>query len=65
MDLSCVQYQETKAFLTVQEASRILSISDYSVYKLIHSGKLPAVQLGRRFKIKAEDLIRYVDMTQL
>ncbi len=65
MDLSCVQYQETKAFLTVQEAARILSISDYSVYKLIHSGKLPAVQLGRRFKIKAEDLIRYVDMTQL
>lgn len=64
MDLSCVQYQETKAFLTVQEASRILSISDYSVYKLIHSGKLPAMQLGRRFKIKADDLIRYVDMTR-
>ena len=65
MDLSCVQYQETKAFLTVQEAARILSISDYSVYKLIHSGKLPALLLGRRFKIKAEDLIRYVNEMQV
>ena len=61
MELSCIRFQETKAFLSVQEAARILSVSEFSIYKLIHTGILPAHQFGRRYKIKAEDLIQYVD----
>ena len=61
MELSCIRFQETKAFLTVSEAARLLSVSEYSVYKLIHSGMLPFLRFGRCYKIKAEDLIRYVN----
>ncbi len=36
-------------FLTVAEVAAILRLSKMSVYRLIHSGQLEAVQFGRSF----------------
>ena len=61
MRIPSIQFDETKAMLSVQEAARFLSLSEYTIYKLIHHHELPALQFGRRFKIKAEDIMDYVD----
>ena len=61
MRISSIQFDETKAMLSVQETTRFLSLSEYTIYKLIHNQELPALQFGRRFKIKAEDIMDYVD----
>ena len=65
MKLSCVHFEETKAFLTVQETARLLSLSEYTIYKMIHNQELPALQFGRRFKIKAEDIEEVMELLKI
>lgn len=55
-----VSYNEQKAFLSVSETARLLCISYSTVLRLIHSNQLPAVVIGNRYKIKASDLVGYI-----
>jgi excisionase family DNA binding protein len=47
-------------FWTVAEVADTLRVSRMSVYRLIHSGELEAVQFGRSFRISAEALDSYL-----
>jgi len=47
-------------FLTVGEVAAILRVSNMTVYRLINAGELPAVRVGRSFRLREEDLDRYV-----
>lgn len=38
-------------FLTVAEVATLLRVSNMTVYRLVHSGELPAVRFGRSFRI--------------
>ena len=38
-------------FLTVAEVAEMMRVSNMTVYRLVHSGKLPAVRFGRSFRI--------------
>ena len=38
-------------FLTVPEAARIMRVSKMTVYRLVHSKELPAIRVGRSFRI--------------
>lgn len=38
-------------FLTVAEVAEVMRVSKMTVYRLVHSGTLPAVQVGRSFRI--------------
>ncbi|MFC8778842.1 helix-turn-helix domain-containing protein [Streptomyces nigra] len=38
-------------FLTVAEAASILRISKMAVYRLVHDGALPAIRVGRTFRV--------------
>ena len=42
------------AFLTVPEVARVLRISKATVYRMVHSGELPAVRVGRAFRVPAQ-----------
>jgi len=55
-----VSYNEQKAFLSVSETARLLCISYSTVLRLIHSNELPAVMIGNRYKMKASDLVDYI-----
>ena len=55
-----VSYNEQKAFLSVSETARLLCISYSTVLRLIHSNQLPSVMIGSRYKIKASDLVDYI-----
>ena len=38
-------------FLTVAEVASVMRVSKMTVYRLVHNGDLPAVQVGRSFRI--------------
>jgi excisionase family DNA binding protein len=47
-------------FLTVAEVARRLRVSNMTVYRLINSGQLPAVRVGRGYRIRADDVDKYL-----
>jgi excisionase family DNA binding protein len=50
-------------FLTVAEAAPILRVSRRTVYRLVHSGELEAVRVGRSFRIREDVMIAYLRNT--
>lgn len=38
-------------FLTVTEVADLMRVSTMTVYRMVHSGELPAVRFGRSFRI--------------
>lgn len=38
-------------FLTVAEVASIMRVSKMTVYRLVHAGELPAVRVGRSFRV--------------
>jgi excisionase family DNA binding protein len=47
-------------FLTVREVAETLRVSNMTVYRLINSGVLPAVRVGKSFRLRADDVNRYL-----
>jgi excisionase family DNA binding protein len=54
-----VQYTKSQ-FLTVAEVARVLRISNMTVYRLISAGQLPAVRVGKSYRLREEDVDRYL-----
>lgn len=54
-----ILYAENKEIFTVKEAARYLTVSETTIYKLIHSGIINARMLGCRYKIEASEINRY------
>lgn len=48
-------------FFTVAEVARQLRVSNMTVYRLIKSGQLPAVRVGRGYRIRDEDVRKYLN----
>ncbi len=38
-------------FLTVAEVAEMMRVSNMTVYRMVHSGDLPAIRFGRSFRI--------------
>ena len=38
-------------FLTVAEVAAVMRVSRMTVYRLVHSGEVPAVRVGRSFRV--------------
>ena len=38
-------------FLTVAEVADLMRVSKMTVYRLVHSGELPAVRFGRSYRV--------------
>jgi excisionase family DNA binding protein len=47
-------------FLTVQEVADLMRVSTMTVYRLIKSGDLPAVRVGRSFRVREADVDTYL-----
>ena len=48
-------------FLTVSEVAVLMRVSNMTVYRLIKSGALKAVQVGNRYRVKEADVHQYLD----
>ena len=48
------------AFLTVSEVAGVMRVSKMTVYRMVHSGELPAVRVGRSFRVPAKAVREYL-----
>lgn len=50
----------TDRLLTAVEVSDLLRVSTMTVYRLIRRGELPAVRVGRNYRVRASELDAYL-----
>ena len=46
--------------LTVAEVAGVLRVSNMTVYRLIKAGELPALRIGKNYRIRRDDLDEYL-----
>lgn len=47
-------------FLTVAEVALIMRVSKMTVYRLVHSGELEAIRVGRSFRVPEQAVNQYL-----
>ncbi|MBI2243780.1 MAG: helix-turn-helix domain-containing protein [Nocardioides sp.] len=47
-------------FLTVADVAAMMRVSKMTVYRLVHNGELPAVRVGRSFRVQEKDVDEYL-----
>jgi excisionase family DNA binding protein len=47
-------------FLTVAEVAAVMRVSKMTVYRLVHGGTLPAVRVGRSFRVPEQAVNDYL-----
>ena len=50
-----------QSLLTVSEVANMMRVSKMTVYRLIKSGQLPALRVGKNFRIRADDVDTYLN----
>jgi excisionase family DNA binding protein len=53
--------EQADSFLTVAEVAELLKLNQQTVRNWIDAGSLPAIRVGRRVRIKREDLNRILE----
>jgi excisionase family DNA binding protein len=48
-------------FLTVAEVADGMRVSKMTVYRLVHAGELPAVRVGKSYRVPQDALDRYLE----
>lgn len=56
---------ERARFLTVAEVADVMRVSRMTVYRLLHSGELPGVRVGRSFRVPQAALDGYLASSAL
>lgn len=51
----------TERLLTAAEVADQLRVSTMTIYRLIRSGELPAVRVGRNYRVRQSDLDVYLE----
>ena len=54
------QFDTRARFLTVAEVAALMRVSTMTVYRLIKAGDLASVRVGKSYRIKEEDVDRYL-----
>ena len=52
---------EPPLLLRAEEAARLVSLGRSTIFKLLASGELPAVRVGRSVRVRRVDLERWVE----
>jgi excisionase family DNA binding protein len=50
-------------FLTVAEVAAVMRVSKMTVYRLVHSGEMPAVRVGRSFRVPENAVHTYLRLS--
>jgi len=48
------------ALVTVAEVAKQLRVSNMTVYRLINAGELPALRIGKSYRLREDDVDRYL-----
>ena len=57
------QQPERPRFLTVAEVASQLRVSTMTVYRLIKAGQLAAVRVGKSYRVREDDVDKYLART--
>jgi excisionase family DNA binding protein len=47
--------------LTVNEVAKILRVSNMTVYRLVKGKQIPAIRVGKNYRIKETDVDKYLN----
>ena len=47
-------------FLPVAEVASIMRVSKMTVYRMVHAGELPAIRVGRSFRVPEDEVHKYL-----
>jgi excisionase family DNA binding protein len=47
--------------LTPREVAEVMRVSTMTVYRLIKSGDLPAIRVGKHLRIRGNDVVKFLD----
>lgn len=47
--------------LTPREVAEVMRVSTMTVYRLIKSGELPAIRVGKHLRIRGHDVAQFLD----
>jgi len=53
--------QKPAAFMTTEEVLHCLNVNPRTIYRLIRSGELPAVRIGRQWRFRRSDLNEWIE----
>lgn len=48
-------------FMTVAEVAATMRVSKMTVYRMVHSGELPAVRVGRSFRVHEQTVLDFLN----
>ncbi|HET8971055.1 MAG TPA: helix-turn-helix domain-containing protein [Candidatus Nanopelagicales bacterium] len=51
------------SFLTVAEVAQVMRVSKMTVYRLVHNADLPAVKIGRSFRVPEQAVHDYLQQS--
>jgi excisionase family DNA binding protein len=51
--------------LTPREVAEVMRVSTMTVYRLIKSGELPAIRVGKHLRIRGNDVVAFLDARQV
>lgn len=60
---SMLMQNKRKSFLTIEEVSKVLTLSKQTVRKLIEFGKIKHFKMSKQYRINIDDLIDYMVTT--
>jgi excisionase family DNA binding protein len=52
-------------YYTPRQVAELLQLTPQVIYEYIKAGKLPAIRLGTRYRISAEDLDRFLEASKM
>lgn len=55
---------EEKEFLSLEEVADLLGVTYQTIYRLARSGEMPAVRLGKLYRVKRVDLDAYLEKSK-
>jgi excisionase family DNA binding protein len=59
-EMSAEQNFSNAKFLTVAEVAEVMRVSKMTVYRLVHSGEMPAVRFGRSYRVPESAVEQYL-----
>lgn len=61
MDMATSSAMSDDRLHTVAEVAEHMRVSNMTVYRLIKAGQIPAIRVGKNYRIRATDLASYLD----
>lgn len=53
---------EKEQYYTIEEVAEMLKVAYLTVYRWIQAGKLKAVKAGKQYRIKKEDVDKFLEL---